>query len=406
MKELSQYVQFSVRNLVRRGVRSWLTMLGIFIGIAAVVALVSLGQGLQRSIDEQFSQLGVDKLIVQPRGEFGPPGSSTTTAKLDEDDVGAVGRAKDVVRVAGYMLKPIRVEFHEQVRYFLALGLPTDEQKHLVDDFANLQIAQGRDIRPNDGRKAVLGHQFLDANLFSPNVRVGDRLLINDAEFEAVGFYGVIGNTGDDRNVVMPLDTLRELTGAGEEVSAIVAQSGRNADPEAVAVAIEKALRKHRDVEEGKEDFSVQTSTELIESFGNVILIVQAFLIGVAAISLVVGGIGIMNTMYTAVLERTREIGVMKAIGATNADIMKIFLIESGLLGIAGGGVGIIIGILVSKGIEVILAATGNSFLKIYFPWYLIVGALVFAAGVGMLSGLLPAVQAAKQQPVDALRYE
>ena len=297
MKELSQYVQFSVRNLVRRGVRSWLTMLGIFIGIAAVVALVSLGQGLQRSIDEQFSQLGVDKLIVQPRGEFGPPGSSTTTAKLDEDDVGAVGRAKDVVRVAGYMLKPIRVEFHEQVRYFLALGLPTDEQKHLVDDFANLQIAQGRDIRPNDGRKAVLGHQFLDANLFSPNVRVGDRLLINDAEFEAVGFYGVIGNTGDDRNVVMPLDTLRELTGAGEEVSAIVAQSGRNADPEAVAVAIEKALRKHRDVEEGKEDFSVQTSTELIESFGNVILIVQAFLIGVAAISLVVGGIGIMNTM-------------------------------------------------------------------------------------------------------------
>ena len=96
----------------------------------------------------------------------------------------------------------------------------------------------------------------------------------------------------------------------------------------------------------------------------------------------------------------------MKAIGATNADIMKIFLIESGLLGIAGGGVGIIIGILVSKGIEVILAATGNSFLKIYFPWYLIVGALVFAAGVGMLSGLLPAVQAAKQQPVDALRYE
>ena len=406
MKELSQYVQFSVRNLVRRGVRSWLTMLGIFIGIAAVVALVSLGQGLQRSIDEQFSQLGVDKLIVQPRGEFGPPGSSTTTAKLDEDDVGAVGRAKDVVRVAGYMLKPIRVEFHEQVRYFLALGLPTDEQKHLVDDFANLQIAQGRDIRPNDGRKAVLGHQFLDANLFSPNVRVGDRLLINDAEFEAVGFYGVIGNTGDDRNVVMPLDTLRELTGAGEEVSAIVAQSGRNADPEAVAVAIEKALRKHRNVEEGKEDFSVQTSTELIESFGNVILIVQAFLIGVAAISLVVGGIGIMNTMYTAVLERTREIGVMKAIGATNADIMKIFLIESGLLGIAGGGVGIIIGILVSKGIEVILAATGNSFLKIYFPWYLIVGALVFAAGVGMLSGLLPAVQAAKQQPVDALRYE
>ncbi|MBI4148905.1 ABC transporter permease [Candidatus Woesearchaeota archaeon] len=406
MKELSQHIQFSIRNLRRRGLRSWLTMLGIFIGIAAVVALVSLGQGLQRSIDEQFSKLGVDKLFVQPKGEYGPPGSSVTTVKLDDNDVAAVEGAKGVINVAGYLLKPGRVEFHDQVRYFMLMGLPTDEQKHLVDSFANLEIAQGRDIRKGDQRKVVLGNQFLTANLFQPNIRLRDRLLINDAEFEVVGFYKTIGNTGDDRILTMPLETLRGLASAGEEVSAIVAQSAPNADPTIVGIAIEKELRKHRNVEEGKEDFRVQTATELIASFGNIILIVQVFLIGVAAISLVVGGIGIMNTMYTAVLERTREIGIMKAIGARNSDITKIFLIESGLLGMAGGSIGIAMGIAVSKGIELLLAVTGNSFLKIYFPWYLIAGALVFAAGVGMASGMLPAVQAARQQPVDALRYE
>ncbi|MFH1823570.1 MAG: FtsX-like permease family protein, partial [archaeon] len=135
--------------------------------------------------------------------------------------------------------------------------------------------------------------------------------------------------------------------------------------------------------------------------------IVQAVFIGIAAISLVVGGIGIMNTMYTAVLERTREIGIMKAVGARNRNILTLFLIESGILGLVGGAIGVLIGIGLSTGVAFVAAqALGTTFLRAVFPWYLIVGALAFSFGIGSLSGILPAIQASRLKPVDALRYE
>ncbi|MEM4247591.1 MAG: ABC transporter permease, partial [Candidatus Woesearchaeota archaeon] len=178
-------------------------------------------------------------------------------------------------------------------------------------------------------------------------------------------------------------------------------------NPEEVADNIEKAIRRDRHQKEGREDFSVQSSTELIESFMKVLFIIQAVFVGIAAISLLVGGIGIMNTMYTAVLERTREIGVMKAIGARNKDILALFLIESGFLGAAGGIIGIIIGSGISKIVEVAVNAQyGANTILAVFPPYLLVGALLFSFGVGAVSGLLPARRASKLKPVDALRYE
>jgi putative ABC transport system permease protein len=177
-------------------------------------------------------------------------------------------------------------------------------------------------------------------------------------------------------------------------------------DPDKVAGDIKKYLRKSRGQKEGEEDFTVQTSEQLAESFSTVFTIVQVVLIGLASISLLVGGIGIMNTMFTSVLERTREIGVMKAIGARNSDIMKIFLIEAGLLCTIGGGIGIILGIGISKLIQYVAAQAGMGIIQAYFPWYLIVGALAFSFLVGTLSGIFPARRAAKLKPVDALRYE
>jgi putative ABC transport system permease protein len=221
-----------------------------------------------------------------------------------------------------------------------------------------------------------------------------------------------MGDPGIDGAIVIPKETAQELfnatdsQGFGEE-SQIIVRTEAGEDPVIVAEAIKKELRRYRDVKEGEEDFTVQTAQQLLDSFGVVLDALTAIVIGIAAISLFVGGVGIMNTMYTAVLQRTNEIGVMKAIGAKNSDILTIFVIESGMLGLMGG----IIGLFIGMGLSSLIAFIGRNFLNTqllyaYFPWYLLVGALSFAFVVGALSGILPAIQASKQNPVEALRYE
>jgi putative ABC transport system permease protein len=230
---------------------------------------------------------------------------------------------------------------------------------------------------------------------------------VNGNIVEVVGVLKRFGDPGADNGIGMSEADVRAALNESEAFSYIVAQSAKGADPDAVAENVEKVVRRDRHQKEGKEDFQVQTSTELIASFNAVLNIIQAVFIGIAAISLLVGGIGIMNTMYTAVLERTREIGVMKAIGARNSDVLWIFLLESGLLGTAGGAIGVVIGAGISKMVEIgANAAFGPGTIYAAFPWYLIAGALAFSFVVGTVSGVLPARRASKLRPVEALRYE
>ncbi|MFH1585493.1 MAG: ABC transporter permease, partial [archaeon] len=192
-----------------------------------------------------------------------------------------------------------------------------------------------------------------------------------------------------------------------ERVDFIMVQVDEGEDILEVADRVEHSLRKSRDVTEKNQDFSIMTPDEILESFGNLLNIVTSFLAGVAAISLLVGAIGIANTMYTSVLERTKEIGVMKAIGAQNKDILSIFLIESGLLGLVGAIVGVALGFGVSKTIEYIAATSLNTdLLQAASPLWLIEGCLVFGFLIGAVSGTLPAFQASRTNVVDALRYE
>lgn len=183
------------------------------------------------------------------------------------------------------------------------------------------------------------------------------------------------------------------------------AQEGQELSKVAENIAAE--MRRDRNQDEGKEDFEIQTPQQLLQTFSTIISIVQAVVIGIAAISIIVGSIGIMNTMYTAVLERVREIGIMKATGARNSHILTLFLFESGIIGLAGGAIGAAIGIAIGKGVELVAShALGPNLLQAYFPWYLILGALSFSFLLGVISGALPALQASRLRPVDALRYE
>jgi putative ABC transport system permease protein len=168
---------------------------------------------------------------------------------------------------------------------------------------------------------------------------------------------------------------------------------------------IKKDLRRHRNLKEGKEDFTVQSTKQFIESYMTIFNVVTVLLVGLASISLLVGAIGIANTMYTSVLERNREIGVMKSIGAKNSQILTIFLIEAALIGFIGGVLGMLLGVFIALIIQQVIGAyLGPGFFQVFLPWWLLVGATGFALVVGIISGLLPAKQGAEMNPVEALR--
>jgi len=217
-----------------------------------------------------------------------------------------------------------------------------------------------------------------------------------------------IGNPQDDRLIFMSLKDFKLLfPQTKDRIDQIAVQVHDEEKLKEVALNVERKLLKARHLTEKTRDFRILTPEEILAIFGTVLNIVTGFLLGVAAISILVGSIGIANTMFTSVLERTKEIGVMKAIGAKNNDILKIFLFESGFLGIIGGIIGIILGVIITKTIEnIAITQLGTTLLQAATPIYLILGCLAFAFIIGLVSGFWPAYRAIKVKPVEALRYE
>ncbi len=403
---IKDYFKLAWENITNRKLRSWLTILGIVIGIASVVALVSLGQGVKQVVTEQFEMMGTDKILIQPAGSGGGI-SYSGSQLLTEHDMDIVKKVKGVKGVMGYYYIFVKVEFNDELFYeSFAVSMPMDESRKILEDMNAYKIVSGRNLKPGDRYKCVVGYSLANTKVFKKPVSVGDKIKIDNKTFEVVGTLDLIGNPYDDASILITQDTMEDVYQTKDKMMIIV-QTDSGINPEPVAKEIEKELRRDKNQKEGEEDFEVQTTAQYFESFSVILDVVTGIVIGIAAISLIVGGVGITNTMYTAVLERTNEIGVMKAIGARNSHILKLFLIESGMIGLMGGALGITIGIGLSKIIQYIGQHVMNvPYLKATFPWYLIVGALAFAFIVGMISGALPAKQAAEMNPVDALRYE
>lgn len=406
---IRDYLRIGVRSLQRRRLRSWLTMIGIFIGIAAVVGLISLGQGMQKAIEEQFFQLGTDKLTIQTKGpSYGPPGSNTGLM-LTNADLEVVRRANGVDLATGRLIEPITVTFNDKEKFLYVASLPQDaSERAMVTVMANVDnndMVMGRALKPSDRWKVIMSESYLEPKFDGRGLVVGDRVLIDGQPVEVVGIYKKTGNPMVDSAFVMNEDPIRELLDLPEKNGIIVAQVNPSANMDIVVQNIEKDLRKERGVDEGKEDFEVQSPEDLLNSAGTILSIVTAVLAGIAGISLLVGGVGIMNTMYTSVIERKKEIGIIKAIGGRNSDVMLLFLIESGLLGLIGGIIGILLGVFFGLAVQVVATiALGTQLIQAHFPWYLILGALAFSFLLGSLAGTYPAYQASKLQPVEALR--
>ena len=403
---MKDHFSLAFNNLRRRKLRSWLTMIGIFIGIAAVVALISLGQGLQNAIEEQFEQLGSDKIIIMPKGMVAPGSATSESLKLTSKDLKVIENVRGVEYVSGYLVKQGLAKYKGESGISFATGITAEDFERMTE-MGGLEVLDGRGLKEGDKFKVVVGYNHIYKDIWDKPIQIGSTIEIEGYDFKVIGVMSKIGNPIDDALLYVSKDVLKEILDIEDEESQILVKVATGFDPMDVAEEIERKLRKSRGEKQDQETFSVLTSEQLLETFSSIFGVVQAVLVGIAGISLLVGGIGIMNTMYTAVIERTKEIGTMKAVGAKNSDILFIFLFESGLLGLVGGVIGIGIGIGLGKGAEYLATiALGTDLLQADISMTLIGGALMFSFLIGTASGVLPAMQAAKLKPADALRYE
>lgn len=401
----AEYLSIILSNIRNRKLRSALTLLGIIIAIATLVILISFSFGLRGAVEEQFRLLGTDKLFVFPRGQVGGPGS-TAPIQLTEKDVEIIRNVIGVKDFSYAVVGNSEVKFKEQRRYVPVIGIPLDRNA-VMEETGAYEAEEGRLLEQNDRNVVMIGSHYKHNNLFTRPISSGDKLIINGQEFKVRGILKPIGNPGDDRLVYMSLEDFRELFSSSDRVDQIIVQVDEKENMQEVADRIAKKLRATRGLTKTTQDFSVVAPEELIESFETILTILTGFLMSIAAISLLVGSIGIATTMYTSVLERTREIGVMKAIGARNRDVLTLFVGEAALLGLIGGIVGSVIGFTIAEILERFAANTlGTSIIRATIPLIWLISGVIFAALVGAIAGLVPAWQASKIHPVNALRYE
>lgn len=403
---ISDFFKLAIEGVRRKGIRSLLTVLGIVIGITAVVVLVSLSSGFQNALNKQFELLGTNIIYIYPGSAFGPALGSTT---MSDHDLDLIKRVHGVDLAGGTSFKISKIKYKNEIKYTYVIGLMTDESQDILLEQSNIKITgTQKRFKPNDMYKVAVGYLLTEGEFFDKPIKVGDNLFINDKKFQVIGTVSRIGNPSDDSQVYVPIKALNEVFNIKEnEFAAIMVRVKDGWDVNKVAEAIKKELRSDRGLKEGEEDFQVVTLEQMREIFSNVFFAVQVIVIGIAAISLIVGGFNIMNSMYTSVLERTQEIGVMKAVGARNGDVLTLFLIESGTIGLLGGTIGCILGVGIAKAIEEIVTkeVEGLVFEAAITP-ELVFFALGFSFLVGSISGVLPAKQAAELKPTDALAYE
>jgi len=239
-------------------------------------------------------------------------------------------------------------------------------------------------------------------DVFEGEVKIGDTLYIKDKKFKVIGNLKSIGNSQDDQNLYITLDDMRGLVGGKDSLTMIYAQVSNTKNIDGVAEKIEKKLEDKY----GENTITTLTSEQMTEMMNSIFSILTFVVGGIASISLIVAGVGIANTMFISVMERTKEIGVMKAIGATNYNVMEIFLVESALLGFFGGAIGCTIGYILSHIINVVASGMLPVTFEATVTIEMIIMSLLFSFFVGIASGLWPARKAAKMQPVEALRYE
>lgn len=378
--------------------RSTLTVLGVVIGIVFIVALLSLSEGLKNSIVNLMGVMGTDVLLITPGKEGTPIGSAIISGiTFNSENLRTVRQTEGVKAAYPMSTNSFTFEYGSEKQAVSVSGIPR-EAIELFEATHGFYLESGRWFE--EGRSEVVLGGKLAKKVFDKEISVGSKIHLDGKKFVVVGVLKEMGTT-DDYEATTSYTTMGDLTGK-EKMLIIAAQTYPGADMDATAAKIKKKLEEER----GVEDFAVMTNKKVLETVNSVLSLIELFLTSIAAVALVVGAVGIMNTIYMSVYERTREIGVMKAIGATNLDIIMIFVIESGIIGLAGGVAGLIIGFVFAKNIEYIAIESGFRFLKASITPLFMLEVLAFSFIIGVVAGILPAKAAADLKPAEALRYE
>lgn len=388
-------INIIIKNIKSRKLRGYLTILGIVIGVMTIVALMSLGDGLSNAVERQFSFLGSDVVIVFPAGLTGPPAGSNGFEENEIRFLDKVGGIKYKYNLI-FQFGEITYKNQEYFGPINAFDMDRAERKFLDE---GVDVITGRFYDNDESGVVVLGYK-LAKEYFDEEIRVGNKVSIRERDFRVVGILEKTSGSLDDR-VFMPADDLRDLYQT-TIVNAVNFKAGEGRELNELKEDVENLMKKNFD----EDEYDINTQEDLLKQVNQILGVVQGFLVAIAAISIIVGAVGIMNSMYTAVLERTKEIGIMKAVGATNSLIAIMFTLESGFLGFVGGLLGTAIGLGISYSVQVVAATLGFDFLIIQIDPVMIIEVLSGATILGMVFGVLPAYRAAKQQPVNALRYE
>ncbi len=399
------YFSFAGKNLRRRGIRSWLTLLGIFIGVAAVISLITLGSGLKAAVNSQFGISSTQVISVQAGGlSYGVPGSTVVTP-LTKQDAEAIGKLSSVEFAIPRNLELLKIEYNNVVEMDYVVSIIKGKENKIYE-IMGLDVAKGRLLEGGTGGRVVIGVNLesKDKNGFGKDIDVGKKILIEGKEFTVIGVLERQGSFLLDNIIAMYDDDLNSLAHYGDNVDIIGVKVKDKSLMNKTKEDIEKLLRERRNVKKGEEDFSVSTPDSLLSEVNSILNGIQIFIVMIAFISIIVGSIGIVNTMATSVIEREKEIGIMKAIGAKNKHIFMLFFVESGLLGLAGGFAGIVFGLLIGYlGNFAINFYIGSSAApSVNIP--LIVFSLLGSFFVGAAAGIIPAMNASRKNPVEALR--
>jgi len=410
---LSYTFKTAIRGLKTNKSRSALTILGIVIGITSIILIMSLGKGAQELILNQVRGLGSATIIIEPGREAQGPSdfSSLFTDSLKDREVEALSKPSNVPGIE--QLTPMVVlsataNFETEAHTFMILGAAP-----LIADIVDVYPETGQFFTDDQVQQlssvAVIGSEVKE-KLFGPSDALNQNIKIKGKVFKVIGISpkkGQVGILDVDNSIIIPYTTaLKYLSGMNYYHQILVKAKSEELVPSTVE-DIKATLRELHNIDDpSKDDFQVATQEDIAKRVGTVTSVLTIFLAAIAAISLVVGGIGIMNIMLVSVTERTREIGLRKALGATTKDILSQFLMESTILTCLGGIVGIILGIFYSFIAALILTKVLGSNWQFAVSFQSILLGLGVSAFVGVVFGLYPAQQASKKSPIEALRYE
>ena len=436
--KFTDILKLSLNGLTHRGLRSWLTILGIIVGVAAVIAMLSIGAGMSQSMESQMSNFGADVLTVsvgrtiatgpqsgfegrfQPGQEgdrFGSQVQTSQTTTTDEPtltdtDLLAVSTADGVESVTGIISGRGTVQYLAQTVTVSIEGVEPSAWNTMTTS----SLASGRYLESGETTSVLVGNSIANG-MFDYNLTIDSQIRIGSKTFTIVGILEESGTGsfgGDDRTIVMTIQAAREIVTDldNNAYSSIQVKVTDTNAIDQIIENVEQVLYTSRMVTADTADFTVTSPTTMLETIQSTMATLTFFLTGIAAISLLVGAIGIANTMFMSVMERTRLIGILKSIGTRNSEIMKLFLAESGIIGLMGGLLGIflgfiVVGIISSIGFNIMgMGRMGtNTSVAIVTP-ELIVFALLFSTIIGIVSGLIPARKAANLQVVEAMRSE